>query len=526
MKPALGIYYAGPKTFYPQNISPDIKVHLGSDTHAGSCDLIVMADPDKRSVARMYSSMQPGAYIYIEWTANIFTKTDQFISTLNTQGFEEINLYLPKPENLNSLPRIYIPLDDSGVIEYMMNEYHLDSTVKIFKKALISLRSFLWKKLPSVFLSYPWLLSKSSPKYTLCSIARKPLKTLSNINNVQTPNKKIGQLISLSDRLKEGWERWELGKVPQKLSILIICRGKSYYTKLILFIFSESKPVPTLVIKLPISIHANTDCDNEEYVLKTLNEKYRQIEGVPRLIFSDNNTGSKMISQMYIDATPLNKIINNSNFRELAISITSWLIALAKNTKVEPQTDWNNTTFNQVVSDLDSCMGTLLKAGTIENTYKVLNEFEIPFLVCEHRDLKPTNVNINNEGKIGVVDWENSRFNGIPALDLIFILTHICIHYSYEPSDTFADKHRKMLDPNTFTGATFSDCIERYFSELNIPYSFIDSLRLLTWIFQSHLKSLDLTTGNLYRPSKLSEGTRFAVDLWELEVNHKFEKAV
>ena len=117
------------------------------------------------------------------------------------------------------------------------------------------------------------------------------------------------------------------------------------------------------------------------------------------------------------------------------------------------------------------------------------------------------------------MDWESSRLRGIPALDLIFFLTRICIDHKIEPGTlTTQERYQKMIDPNTFSGAVFSDCINYYTSELGIPQAAIPSLRLMTYIAQAHIKFLDVTTGTLKFPDKLSVGKLLVTNLWEEEL--------
>jgi len=142
----------------------------------------------------------------------------------------------------------------------------------------------------------------------------------------------------------------------------------------------------------------------------------------------------------------------------------------------------------------------------------------LPFLVCEHRDLAPENININSEGKIGVMDWEHSKLYGLPALDLIFFLTHTCIDHKLEPNTkTLEERYRKMIDPNTFTGTIYNECIDYYTTKLGIPHTAISNLRLMTWIVRAYIKFFDVSTGTL-KLNPLSEGKRFVINLWEEEV--------
>jgi len=347
LRPAANIHYAGSASEYLFNTLSDSKISVGSDYGIDSCDLIVQADPDEQSLRKAYSALQPGAYIYTEWSAALYSRADQFINTLRSIGLEEINIYLPKPYPSDSLPRIYIPLEVPGAIEFLIDTSYQTLSTNIFKKAAYSFRKLLWRITPKLFLTYPWLLSSNLYKFSLCSIARKPLNKPSY---KKTSKQKIYTQINLVDKLKEGWENWGLGERPYKLSTLVFDKGRINYAKLIIFVFVGSDINPTLVIKLPQSREAENGNSNEEKFLRILNKKYKRIERIPNSVLSEQSLGRHVVCQTYLSGIPLNNIINSKNYRELALSTTYWLIQFAKETKSEPPNDWFNIYIKQVIS--------------------------------------------------------------------------------------------------------------------------------------------------------------------------------
>lgn len=520
LRPAASIRYEGPTSYYyPSNGLSDATISVESDSGVDSCDLLVQADPDEKSLKKAYSELQPGAYLYTECTAAIHSKTAQFINTLYSIGFEEVNIYIPKPEPSHSVPRIFIPLGVPGAIEFLINARYQTYTTNIFKMLAYSFRKLLWRLTPKLFLTYPWLVSLSLNKFSLCSIARKPLNKQSNNTTLASSNHKNETRTNLVDMLKNGWKNWGLGEQPDKLSALVLCRGIPTYDQIMLFVFIGSDLKPTFVIKLPLKKLSTYYNSNEEKVLKILNKQYKRIEGIPDAIFSVKSLEAQIVCQTYISGIPLNNIINRKNYHELALLTTYWLTDFAIETRCESTKDWRDIFIKQVISELDLCIGSILKPDTIETTNKILNEFELPFLVCEHRDFAPVNIILSPKGKLGVVDWEDSRLCGLPALDLIFFLTNTCIDYKLE-SDTKCNEqsYRNLIDPNTFTGAIFTDCINLYTSELGIPKTVIPCLRLMTWIVQAHISFLDVATGTLKPQETLSEETHLAISLWEEEV--------
>jgi thiamine kinase-like enzyme len=497
----------------------NLKKSKDSEHGSGVYDLFIQSDPDQDSLIKAYETLKSGAYIYTEHSVSINSKTAQFTNTMNRTGFDNINMYLPKPDPSNSLPKIFIPLDVPGAIEFLIDISYRTTTSKILRKASHSFRKLLWRITPKLFLNYPGLLNSNFKNFTICTLARKPLNKLHDKKTVFTSDDKITIRIDLFEKLRERWENWGLGRRPDKVSTLILGRGKDTYTKLILLVFAGSDPDPALVIKIPLTLESAYTCSNEEKVLNILNSHEKTIERIPKLVFSEKILQNNIIYQSYLSGVPLNHIINTKNYCELAISTTHFLARIASETKCKITNDWKDIYIKQVLSDLDSSISSILKTDTIDRSYEILENFNLPVLVCEHRDLAPVNINLNKKGELGVIDWESARLRGLPGLDLIFFLTRICIDYNLEPGTlTIEERYLKMINPDSITGSMFNNCIKLYTSELGISHKAVRGLRILTWIIQAHIKFLDVTTGTLKLQNNLSTGTRFAIKLWEEEV--------
>ncbi|MEQ9617643.1 MAG: aminoglycoside phosphotransferase family protein [Deltaproteobacteria bacterium] len=263
----------------------------------------------------------------------------------------------------------------------------------------------------------------------------------------------------------------------------MITGGIDELYKILLIVFYGLNYDPSLVVKISRTEESASQLNMESNVLKTINEKYKNIEGIPRILFSNHTTDAHVNVQTVINGALLASVLNKDSFPELARLTTLWLVELAKSTKTRPPEDWREKMVHSVLSDINSSAAKIIDSHFMDQTIHILGDFNIPCLVCEHRDFGPQNILVDSESKLGVIDWEFSRLHGIPALDLIFFLTRAGFILRGAPkSITYGDCYREMLDPDTFTGGVFRDCLDYYTSALDIPGSEIPSLRLMTWI--------------------------------------------
>jgi len=105
-------------------------------------------------------------------------------------------------------------------------------------------------------------------------------------------------------------------------------------------------------------------------------------------------------------------------------------------------------------------------------------------VVCEHRDFSPWNVCLGADGGALVVfDWESAVRFGIPALDLIYFLSHLAAEAS--PGRLDADSYRAAWAPSTVVGRANRDCVAMYVESMGIEPGSVPALRLLTWMLHA-----------------------------------------
>jgi hypothetical protein len=120
-----------------------------------------------------------------------------------------------------------------------------------------------------------------------------------------------------------------------------------------------------------------------------------------------------------------------------------------------------------------------------------------------------------------VFDWESSEPAGLPGLDLHYFLAYLAFALDRAwQAPAMLESYRAVLDPTTFTGAVYRECLSRYAERVGLELADFRALRLLTWIIHSRSEYHRLTADaagappmDLLRPS-LFLGLWRAEGLW------------
>lgn len=486
-------------------------INSGDEYESNSYDLAVAVNPDINILNAVNSALRPGGICYLEWDANIFFKKSATRKLLNSLGFDETYFYMPKPEPEKPKTNIWIPLESVGALYYLIkhsenliNEHIIRQTAKFIRNQM----SFI---IPDFVLSNPFLLSSTPNKFTISTISHKRVLE----NNAEADKQNNYGLVPqfILDKVISD-------KPGSRISLLMITKGRAVHNKIALIVFQERDLNPLTVVKIARSDISVEPLLNETYILKSLEEKFGEITGVPKIIFSKNDADLFLTGQTFLSGVPLSGRLKRENFRDLAYKVTSWLIEFAERTKTGLTQDWRNIQTDSVVTSFSINYSPVVNAEQITATREIMKDLSIPFLVCEHRDVGPWNIMINDDSKLGLADWESSDLYGLPGRDLIYFLLYIGLytHGNWKTEDVYKC-YREMLDPATFFGSIFHESKTRYFSELGLPESTLKSVRVLTWLKHS-LERFDRWYGDSRKklvPDNLRKNIYFIC--WELEVS-------
>ncbi|MEW6144420.1 MAG: aminoglycoside phosphotransferase family protein [Thermodesulfobacteriota bacterium] len=508
-RPQISICSAGGLLLDATGLISETAVEFAADSRATRCDLFVAVNPGREILEAAFSALGPGGNLYAEWTVDRRFESRVITERLSRIGFDSICLYLPRPDPSNSIPTAWIPLGVTGAIEFLVNAGHSRNTTARFAKRIgRTIRRFFWRLIPGLFLKYPWLLSSGSNRFTVCSICCKPDENVSAMGATETPLK-----------ILRDYARLGLDGRAEGLSAMMLARGADSVDKNVLYIYRGRDNNPSAIVKISKSEDSADMLRNESEVLRAINDKFRKIRGVPKILCRSLGGEINISIQTVVSGVELSSLLNESNYRQYAEMITGWLVNFAENTRTELPEDWRAKMVFSVLSELDSLLGGAVSPDFMSKTVKSLEGVEIPCLVCEHRDFGPQNIYVNGENP-GVIDWEFSRLSGLPALDLIFFLTRASMQIQGAPrSIAIRECYRQMLDGDTFTGTVFRNCMDTYMNGLGISRTQIHSLRLLTWIVHYYWRMFydkKYPDGPVDRETSLSHWT---LELWMEELS-------
>jgi len=456
-----------------------ITSYSGSDPGHSDFDLAILQNPDDDELRYAVSVLRPGAACYVEWDVNVLFTPGRITKKLTDAGFDTVDQYMPKPDPDTAPPGTWIPLESSGAINYLLNSYYKSQSV--FRLAGKMFFRTLWSITPGLFIRFPWLISSGHRRFKVCSIARKPDtgETESETNKFKNGLMEIARLLPN----EEGGTR------SPKLRTMIISGGMNRLNKVILLVFSGETLVPSYVLKIPRTADSESALRNEAITLQALMHTHNMTNGIPRVLHADRRLGFFSVGETYIDGRILGEVLDRKNLPGFATKLTDWLILLARKTAAPLPEDWKGSHVSSLADVIDAAMPNSTHGKLVGKAIDALSGLEIPALVCEQRDFAPWNILVTADRQFGVLDWESSRLNGIPGLDLIYFLTYLCFYVEEAWTNEKAlECYKKMLDSDTNLGRVWNDCFNFYADEVNLSPQSAKSLRVLTWI--THLASV------------------------------------
>ncbi|MEW6144368.1 MAG: aminoglycoside phosphotransferase family protein [Thermodesulfobacteriota bacterium] len=485
-------------------------LYPGNDAGHSDYDLAVLKNPDDAELGYAISILKPGACCYVEWDVGVFFSPSAITKKLETAGFESVEHYMPKPNPDITPPGIWIPLESYGAVNFLLNSNYKAQpasrrTGKMFLNAL-------WSLSPAVFIKFPWLISSGRRRLTVCSIASKPgKKDGGDVKNIfKSRLAEVMRLLPDDSR----------GDRSAELSTMIISGGMHRLNKVVLVVFSGDSPKPSFIVKIPRTGDSESALVGEAGTLRALTDEHKFTNGIPRVLYSDHRLGFFSVGETYIDGRFLGEVRDVNKLPGYAKKLTDWLIDLAKKTAARMPVDWRNAHISPLAEVLDRAMPDPTDRNIVDKAVDTIKSLEIPAFVCEHRDFAPWNILLTADGQFGVLDWESSRMDGIPGLDLIYFLTYLCIYIEEAwTTEKALECYKKMLDSDTYLGRMCRDSFNSYANEVGLSPQSYKPLRIMTWA--THLASVSsrLEDENLYYGEASHEARSLFLRLIEYEMS-------
>jgi hypothetical protein len=468
---------------------------------ARRCDLVVLTNPTAASLARARQSLRPGGACYCEWTLPLPGALRRARRRLEAVGFSDVQAFWPWPPPSRAAPAFWLPLDDGRAVSHFLATRPRAPTAPA-RAADAALRA-VWR-----------LARRAELVAPLCVVARKP---------------PLDREDSLAVLLRRGWAGWGLGAPPAHLPSMLLTGGPRTINKVVLLVFPDEQERPALAVKLARVPATAPIVAREAAVLARLPRAARRAEaGIPELIFHERLAGFEAMGQRAVEGDPLDRVLDARSYRRIALRMTGFLTALADSGPHVPRDEWWDRLVGSVIARFDSGFGSIVGRARVSAAEAVLAGLPALPLAFEHRDCGPENILVGRDGGIAVLDWEFAEPRGLPLLDLVYFSGRVAIALE-RTMGTRRERasYARVLDPKTFTGGVFAQCVARYIGATGVDPAAVAPLRLLTWMrcacWQRDLMVEDAGGGSL-APADEGGGNGSAamlafVDAWQEEVD-------
>lgn len=211
---------------------------------------------------------------------------------------------------------------------------------------------------------------------------------------------------------------------------------------------------------------------HEHAILSLLERERPDLPGVPRPLELSRRCGRVALAETRVDGRPLTGNVPPS----LAEQVTRWAATLAGASTPQPRASWWERLVEKPLRLFEQEYRAVVTPATLARARELLAQLPDLPLVVEHRDLSPWNVVVDDDGSLGVLDWESSVEDGLPLLDVLYFVAYAGLEDG---------------------GAA---CLDLYRSLLGLPAEVVAPLRLLCWIVHAHSEHGRLT------PRELADG--------------------
>lgn len=233
---------------------------------------------------------------------------------------------------------------------------------------------------------------------------------------------------SLETFLRDNWQRLGLDRFgsPGRVSSVLATPRFRASGHVVFLVFSDWRATPILVGKVPRLPGDDRPLTREAANLRAL-ESVRSggFDCVPQLIVHETKPGQSLLLETTVQGVPIR--LRATGSPSIVDKVVDWLIEFHAATLRSSNTvgEW----YERLADDPGERFLALLPSPTVERHLvnrtadigAALRDREIP-LVFEHGDFSPPNILVDHDGTIGVVDWELAEPDGLPALDLFFLL--------------------------------------------------------------------------------------------------------
>jgi hypothetical protein len=281
-------------------------------------------------------------------------------------------------------------------------------------------------------------------------------------------------------------EHHALGHASDAPSMLLLTPGARSVGKVILFPFTADGE-PAIAIKTARTTDAARGLEREAELLDVVHARHGgALAGAPLVLFRDRVLDTAVIGESALIGVPLLARIDRPGYASLVERVADWLVRLATPAAVVAHRSVWEHVAQPALDRFASEFGALVDAEQLARTREIVTTLgELP-VVIEQRDCSPWNV-FEGGGNLLFLDWESGVVDGVPALDLIYFITHAAFYLEGAwVSGRYEEAYRTAWSRQSDIGRTNNDCVTRHVERVGVPVELLGALRLLAWMIHAH----------------------------------------
>ena len=280
-------------------------------------------------------------------------------------------------------------------------------------------------------------------------------------------------------------EHRALGSANESKGVLLLTPGERAVGKVILFPFTGDE-APAVAIKTARIADAARGLEREADLLDVVHAQHGgALAGAPRVLFRDRVLDTIVVGESALTGVPLLARIHARSYASIAERVSDWLVQLATpGLAATRRSAWEHVG-RQAFDRFASEFGALVDGDQLARTRDILATLGALPVGAEQRDCSPWNV-FESGQNVYLLDWESGVAEGVPALDLIYFITHAAFYLEGAwVSGRYEEAYRSAWTQSDL-GRINHACVARHLERVQVPAELLPALRLLAWVIHAH----------------------------------------
>jgi aminoglycoside phosphotransferase len=288
--------------------------------------------------------------------------------------------------------------------------------------------------------------------------------------------------------LGKNWQRLNLKRFgdSSRLSCVMMTPRFRASSHVIGFVLVEDRIEPILVVKLPRLPGDNERLDREVANLHVANHaRVEEDKSIPRVVAYEDYHEHRLLIETAVPGRPMSPVIVRRQPDQCIEAALTWLLDLQQATgssTPRDDRDWFERLVEQPLQQFNALLPQSAEgAGLVHQTLSLmrpLRDHDMP-LIMEHGDFSSPNILQDENGRVGVVDWELAEPKGLPAADLFFFLTYVAFarQNARKNADYLKAFQQAFIGPQPWAWPY----VTRYRERLNLAPEMLAPLFVVTW---------------------------------------------